>query len=215
MKQKSTLNTFILASALALGTTIASAQNANVAVPTPSETTGAGLLGSRYTEASYNYIDLPDSEHADGFGLIFNHPVNANFDFTAAYSWARAEIQSVNVTVQDVEIGAKAFSTLSWGRPYVAAAVGWEWAKAGFYDDNSFTYKVGVGTEFQAAPALVVTPFVNFVRATSFNANEVEIGAKVAYRLNKEWSLTARAQYEVVSDSDDSLEYSIGAIYHF
>jgi hypothetical protein len=41
------------------------------------------------------------------------------------------------------------------------------------------------------------------------------MGAKATYRLNREWSLTARAQYEAVRHDDDSAEYSIGAIYHF
>ena len=60
-----------------------------------------------------------------------------------------------------------------------------------------------------------MTPFVNFVRATGFNTSEAEVGAKVTYRLNSEWSLSARAQYEIVSHDDDSVEYSIGAVYHF
>jgi hypothetical protein len=215
MKQKITITSLIIAAAMTLGTTIASAQNANVAVPTPVETTSAGLLGSRYTEVSYNYIDLSGPEHADGFVLAFNQPLQPNLDFTAGYSWAKADFDSFNAKVQDLDVGVKAYTTLSWGKPYAAAAVGWEWQKAAGLREDSFTYKVGVGTEFQVAPALVVTPFVNFVRATGFNASEVDVGAKVTYRLNKDWSLTARAQYDAVRHDDDSKEYSIGAIYHF
>jgi len=215
MKQKTNLNKLILAAAVVLGATMASAQSANVAVPTPGETSGAGLLGSRYTEVSYNYIDLAGSEHADGFGLIFNQPLRPNIDVTAGYSWAKADFDTFDARVQDADIGVKAYSNLVWGRPYAAATVGWEWAKAAGIRDDSFTYKVGVGTEFQVAPAFVVTPFVNFMRATGFNTDEVQVGAKATYRLTREWSLTARAQRDFARHDDDSSEYSVGAIFHF
>ena len=215
MKQNINLNSLILATALVLGATAASAQNANVAVPTPAESSGSGLLGSRYTEVSYNYIDLSGSTHADGVSLVFNQPLRAGIDLTAGYSWAKADYDLFDAKVQDLDVGVKAYTNLVWGRPFAAAAVGWEWAKADGFRDDSFTYKVGGGVEFQVAPAVVVTPFVNFVRATGFNTSEVETGVKATYRLNREWSLTARAQYEFVRHDDNSAEYSIGAIYHF
>jgi hypothetical protein len=205
----------MLAAAMTLGPVAALAQNANVAVPTPEAAASAGLLGSRYSEVAYNYTDLPGSKHADGFGLNFNQPLRANLDFTAGYNWSKADFGAFDVKVQDLQAGVRGFTTLSWGRPYAEASVGWEWAKAAGIHDDSFAYRVGVGAEFQVAPALVVTPFVNFVRATGFNASEVELGAKVTYRLNREWSLTARAQYEAVRHDRDSAEYSVGAIFHF
>jgi outer membrane scaffolding protein for murein synthesis (MipA/OmpV family) len=214
MKQNINLKTFILAAAVSLGAVGASAQSTNVAVPTP-ESVPTGLLGSRYTEVAYNYSDLSGGEHADGVGLVFNQPLRAGLDFTAGYNWAKADFSSFDVRVHDLQAGVRAFTNLSWGRPYAEASAGWEWVKAAGIRDDSFAYKIGVGTEFQVAPSLVITPFVNFVRATSFNASEVELGAKATYRLNREWSLTVRAQYEAVRHDDDSAEYSIGAIYHF
>ena len=216
MKQHTSLNTLIVAAALTLGcTTIASAQSANVAVPTPEQTAPAGLLGARYTEVSYNYIDLSGSNHADGFVAKFNQPLQANFDLTSSYSWAKADFGAFDATVQDLDVGLTAYSALSWGRPYAAAAVGWQWAKAAGFREDSFVYKVGTGVEFQVSPALTVTPFVNFVRATGFNSSEVEVGAKASYRLNQEWSVTARAQYEFVRHDHNSAEYSVGVIFHF
>ncbi len=215
MKQNTNLNTLIFAAALTLGATIASAQSANVAVPTPTEATPGGLLGSRYTEVTYTHIDIAGPDNADGFALAFNQPLHSNLDLTAGYSWAKADFDSFNAKVQDLDVGVKAYTTLSWGKPYALAAVGWEWQKVAGFRDDSFTYKIGVGSEFQVAPALVLTPFVNFVRATGFNASEIDTGVKATYRLNKEWSLTARAQYDAVRHDDDSKEYSIGAIYHF
>ena len=215
MKQNINLKSLMVATALALGATAASAQNANIAVPTPGESSGAGLLGSRYTEVTYNYVDLSGSDHADGVSLVFNQPLRAGLDLTADYRWAKADFDVFDAKVQDLDVGLKAYTNLAWGRPFVAAGLGWEWAKANGFRDDSFTYEVGVGAEFQVAPAWVITPFVNFVRATGFNTSEVEIGTKATYRLNREWSLTAQAQYEIVRHDDNSTEYSIGAIYHF
>ena len=215
MKKNSHLKTLVVAAAMTLGPIAALAQNANVAVPTPETTPPAGLLGSRYSEVDYNFTDLPGSDHADGFGLNFNQPLRANLDFTAGYNWAKADFGPFDAKVQDLQAGVRAFSIMSWGRPYAEASVGWEWAKVAGIHDDSFAYRVGVGAEFQVARAFVVTPFVNFVRATAFNASEVEMGAKVTYRLNREWSLTARAQYEAVRHDRDSAEYSVGAVFHF
>jgi hypothetical protein len=215
MKQNITMKSFIFAAAVSLGATIASAQSANVAVPTPSETTSSGLLGSRYTEVAYKFIDLKGSDNANGFAIGYNQPLNTGFDFVANYDWAQADFGPFTATIQDADVGVKAFSALSWGKPYVLAAVGWEWQKAAGIHEDSFMYKVGVGAEFAVAPAFTVTPFVNFVRVTDFNASEFEAGVKVAYRLNSSWSLTAKAQREFVRHDDDDTEYTVGAVYHF
>lgn len=222
MKQNSSLKTFIQAATLSLGLgATAFAQSANVAVPNPAdEAPAGGLLGSRYTQVEYNYIDLDGwgPSHADGFGVTLNQPLRPNVDAFASYDWAQAKFAGVEARVHDAEVGATIYSGLEWGKPFATAAVGWQWQKvtgAGGFDDDSFAFKVGVGSEFQVAPAVVVTPFVNFVRATGFNANEFEFGAKATYRLNSQWSLTARAQYEAVEHSDNSAEYSLGVNYHF
>jgi hypothetical protein len=96
-------------------------------------------------------------------------------------------------------------------------AAGWSWQDASgvSFNDDSFTYKLGVGTEFQVAPALTVAPFVNFARATGFDANQFELGAKASYRINREWGVTARAEYISARHATDSAEYSLGVNYHF
>jgi hypothetical protein len=215
MNKNITIKSLILAAAVSLGLSAASAQSANVAVPTPSETASSGLLGSRYTEVSYKFIDLKGDDNANGFQIAYNQPLSAGFDFVASYDWAKADFGGFDAKVQDLEVGVKAFSVLSWGKPYVLAATGWEWQKGGVFNDDSFTYKVGIGAEFQAAPAITVTPFVNFTRATSFNTNAVQYGVKAAYRLNSAWSLTARAQYNDIRHESNDTEYTIGALYRF
>lgn len=220
MKQKITIKSFILAAAVSLGAVAsASAQDASVAVPNPADTSAArGLIGSRYTQIEYNYIDFTGAgrpSHADGFGVTFNQPLNSNFDLSVSYDLARVRFAGVRLKDEVFEIGATAYTTLDWGRPFATAAVGWDWQKVAGMHDNSFEYRVGVGMEFLPAPKIALTPFVNFVRATSFNASEVEVGAKATYRITESWSVTARAQYEAVQHDEDSAEYSIGVNYHF
>lgn len=219
MKQNITTKSFILAAAISLGlATTVTAQSANVAVPTPSEPAAAGgLLGTRYTGIAYNYVDLTGSgpNHADGFEVAYNQPLNPNVDLQASYDWARANYAGTRFTQQDFDVAAVAYTNLSWGKPFALVSAGWQWGKGGGLSDDSFRYKLGVGTEFQVSPAFVVTPFVNFVRATGFNDNEVDFGVKAAYRVTRDWDVFARVQYDAISDGSDASEYALGVNYHF
>lgn len=217
MKQYTTLKNYIFAAAVSLGAlSAASAQNTNVAVPNPAdEAPAAGLLGSRYTEVGYKFVNVEGPDNAHGFVVAFNQPLAAGFDFVASYDWARVDFGSTDATVQDLEFGLKAFTNLSWGKPYILAAAGWEWQQVSTLRDDSFLGKVGVGVEIPAAPGFVITPFANFIRATGFNASEFELGAKVTYRVNNQWSVSARGQYEIVRHDADTTEYSLGVNYHF
>lgn len=216
MKQTKNLKNTILAAALALGlVATATAQSVNTA-PAVSDT-GAGLLGSNYAQLSLNYLDLNDGppSAARGFTFGYNQRLSSSVDFNAAYDWARAEAYGQHATQQKIDFGATAYTGLEWGKPYVQALAGWVWQKAGSFNEDSFAYTLGTGVEFTVAPKLTLTPFVNFVRATGFNQSEFDLGVKAAYRLNKEWSLTARAQYDAVRHSSDAAEYSAGVAYHF
>jgi opacity protein-like surface antigen len=221
MKQKTTIKTFIMAAAVSLGlASAASAQSASVAVPAPADTTAAGgLLGSRYTRVEYDYVDFTGGSPslARGFGVSYNQPLRENFDLNLSYDWARAKWSGVRFTQQDFQIGTTAYTNLSWGRPFAQAAVGWSWQDVSgvSYNDDSFTYTLGVGTEFQVAPAVTVTPFVNFARATGYNATEFQFGAEATYRINREWSVTARAQYDSTRHATDAARYALGVNYHF
>ena len=65
------------------------------------------------------------------------------------------------------------------------------------------------------APALVLTPYVNFVRATSFNWSEVNFGVKTANRLTRDWSVTAGVQYAAVRHAKDGTGLTLGVNYHY
>lgn len=216
MKQTKNIKSSIFAAALALGL-VATATAQSVSTTPPATDTGSGLLGSNYAQLSLNYLDLNDGppSAARGFNFAYNQRLSSAVDFNADYDWARAEAYGTHATQQKLEAGATAYTGLEWGKPYVQVLGGWVWDKAGSSKADSFVYTVGTGVEFQVAPKFTLTPFVNFVRATGFNQSEFDLGMKAAYRLNKEWSLTARAQYDAVRHSSDAAEYSAGVAYHF
>ncbi len=217
MKQKLHVKTLILAAAATLGLALtAAAQSATVAEPAPATPVG-GLLGSGYTGAAYRYIDLTGTgpNHADGLKIDFNQPLNANFDLNAGYDWARSRDAGARYTQEDAEIGTTAYTRLEWGRPFALVAAGWRWEKNAGLTQDSFRYKLGVGTEFQVTRAFVLTPYVNFVRATGLNESEADVGVKAAYRVAKDWSVTAGVQYDAIRHARDATEYTIGAAYHF
>ncbi len=219
MNKKTTLKTTWVAAIAALGLGSAAwAQNPDFAPANPGNTgRPAGLLGSPYAQVEYNYIDLDGygPSHADGFGVTLNQPFWPNIDYHISYDYASAKFMGSRLRVHDAEFGVTMHTQYAWGKPFVMAGAGWQWQKAGGFSDDSFAFRVGTGVEFQVAPAVAVTPFMNYVRATSFDANEYELGVKATYRFDESWSATARAQYEAVEDSPDSQEFSLGVNYHF
>jgi opacity protein-like surface antigen len=218
MKQKTKLKLTLLAAVAAVGLTApAFAQEATTNLtPIVPEARG-GLLGYRYSgaEFTYDHVAGPSPSEWRGFALDYNQPLAAGFDFNLAYGWKRASDYQTRLTQQDLLGGVTAYSPLEWGKPFVQALAGWEWRDGYTGKDHSFVYQLGTGVEFQVASAWVVTPYVNFVRATSFNRSELDYGVKMAYRLTKDWSLTAGIQYEAVRHAKDGTGYMFGVNYHY
>lgn len=218
-KQKTNLKLLLLAAAGSLGlATGALAQSANVAPPVPTSTElTAGLLGQSYTAVNWNYVDFDGSapSAARGLSATFNQPLNANLDLQFNYDWLRAGAYGTHVSQHQLDGGVVAYQTYSWGRPFVDLGAGWVWERGGGFSDDSFAYRVGAGVEFQVAPRVSVSPFVTFRRAVSFNASEVDLGVKAAYRITRDWSATAKVQYDAVRHEKDATEYSLGVAYHF
>ncbi|QYM79158.1 hypothetical protein K0B96_00655 [Horticoccus luteus] len=217
-KQKTNWKIFGLIAAGSLGlATGAFAQNADLAPPVPTSELSAGLLGKGYTAIGWNYVDLDGSSPSAARGLTaaFNQPLRAGLDLNVNYDWLRAGVQGVHLTQQQLEGGVTAYQAYSWGKPFVEAGAGWVWARGGGASTDSFAFHVGSGVEFAVAPRLSVAPFVEFRRATGFNANQIDLGAKVAYRLTREWSAVAKVQYDAVRHDRDQREYSLGVAYHF
>lgn len=218
MKQTTNIKNYILAAAAALGlAATATAQSANVEAPKPAETSVAGLLGARYTQVDATYYDLTAGTPgvARGLAFTYNQPVTPSLDLSGTYSIAQASAFGTHLDQEELDLGATAYSAMSWGKPFAMADVGWVWTHSHAASDDSFVYKLGTGVEFQALPNVTVTPFVTFVRATSYNQSELDGGVKAAYRITREWSATARVQYDWIRHSKDTVEYSLGANYRF
>jgi len=217
-KQKTKLKTLMLAGAVSLGLTSAAwAQSANVAPPVPSAEPTTGLLGQGYTSVAWKYVDFNSSLPSAGRGLsvAYNQPLRTGLDLNVNYDWTRASALGTHVSEHLLDGGVTAYQTFSWGRPFVDVGAGWVWDRAPGYGDDSFAFRFGTGVEFSVAPRLSVTPFVEFRRAVGYNASELDLGAKAAYRINREWSAIAKAQYDAVRHGPDAAEYSLGVAYHF
>ena len=215
-----TLKIIFVAAAASLGLAVsATAQSANIAVPKPTTALAdQGMLGSAYAGVAVNYADLnggpPDVAH--GFTINYNQPLSDGLDLTLDYSWMRARALGLQATGQRTDVMVTGFNKEAWGKPFVSLGVNWDWQHSDLAPSrNSFGILVGGGVEFQVAPALVVSPFMNFVRLTGYNQNQLDYGVKATYRLNHDWSLTGRAQYDEIHHSPNQMEYSLGVNYHF
>lgn len=211
---------FILAAAASLGLALsAAAQSTNIAVPTPTPVvSGPGLLGSGYTSVAFRYTDLDNGPPSSmrGMDVEFNQPLQAGYDFKLGYDWSRASAGPIRLTYQDLNAGVVAYSNLEWGRPFVQALAGWEWRRGGGSStNNSFAYTLGTGVEFQVAPAIVLTPYLNFVRATGITRSELDYGVKATYRVNRQWGVSVGWEYDSVYHAKDAQVVSLGVNYHF
>lgn len=173
-----------------------------------------GLLGERYTGVAYSYTHLDNSplDNFNGFALRYNQPMNPGFDFGLGYEWARSnEVGGVHGRAQEFTASVTAFTDYNGMRAFIEPGVGWTWAKVGNARDDSFLYYVGTGVEIQVAAPVVVTPYVQFVDATEFSGNTWNFGVKSAWRLNRDWAITA----DLSIDDDSNTGYSLGVNYHF
>jgi hypothetical protein len=213
------LKLLVVAAAAAFGLAAGvRAQSPNVAVPNPGAVPVQGLLGSAYAGVAGTYADLhggPPSV-ARGWSLYYNQPLMDGLDLTLDYNGMRTRAFGLKATDQRVDSVLTYFFKQDWGKPLVAAGVDWDWQHSDFASSNNgLGLLVGTGVEFQVAPAFVVTPFVNFVRQTASNQNEFDSGAKATYRFSREWSVTAKAQYDAIRSNPDRMEYSLGVNYHY
>ncbi len=217
MIQKTKLTYLISAAAASLGLALAaSAQSADVAAPTVSGPHW-GLLGTGYSSVSFRYTDLDNGPPSAmrGVDVTFNQALHDGLDFNLGYSWGRASTATTRLTDQDLNAGVTVYSRLDWGTPYVQALAGWEWRRGFGSSDDSFAYTLGTGVEFQLAKPVVLTPFVNFVRATGFNRSEVDYGVKATYRINRQWGVSVGWKYDSVYHAKDAQDFTLGVNYHY
>lgn len=202
------------AAALGLATTALAGEGPDAAVP------GAirgDLLGRNYAGVTYDYHDLEGGAPSVARGYTFeaNLPVREHVDFKLTHEYVEAKAFGLKVRNNTLFASGVVYGTPgSFGLPYVEAGAGWSWL-GGAADDDSFAYRVGVGSEFGVAPSITVTPFLNFQRATGFNSSELRPGVKATYRFADNWGLQGKVEYVAARHDSDATEYSLGVNYRF
>ena len=216
MKQNITLKSLLLLAAAAFGLAASARADGNPTTASATATASAdGLLGLTYAGLSYSYRSLDSSPvNADSYGFEYNQPLNPGFDAVFNYDWTQAGlIAGDRAHEQNLTAALRAFSTSqSWGKPYLEAGIGYDWMKFAGARDHSFAWIAGAGIEFQAAPALTITPFVRYTRTNGYaDKNTADYGVKANYWVTRQWALTGG----VSRDDRQDMTYRIGANFRF
>lgn len=220
MKQKIILKSLLLSVMAATGlATSAFAGGDDPNAPAPAAAAApvapvSGLLGQTYAGLTYSYDRLNASPvNADTYGFEYNQPLNPGFDAVFNYDWTQSgALAGERAREQQLAATLRAFTTRSWGRPYVEAGLGYDWMKFAGAKDHSFLWIAGAGVEFQPLAELTVTPFVRYEQANGYADNhEVSYGVKANYWLTKQWALTGAVSR---NDSQD-MTYKLGVNVRF
>jgi opacity protein-like surface antigen len=218
MKPQNLLKKTILVAAASLGLAAAApaAEEPTTAAATPSLASAPnGLLGQNYAGLSYAWLDLHDSPvNAASYGFEYNQALNPGFDAVFNYDWTQSGVVAGDRAHEQLLAAAlRAFSTSQpWGRPYLEAGIGYDWARFAGVRDHSFVWTAAGGVEFQAAPELTVTPFVRYNRTNGYaDKDTVTYGVKGNYWVTRQWAVTAQLDR---NDSQD-MGYKLGANFRF
>lgn len=216
MKQHSLLKTLLISAAAAFS--LAAFARADVPLdqePLQSTTAvGQGLLGQQYASLTYSYIDLDAPTHADNYNFGFNQPLNIGLDAVFNYDYTQTGlIAGDRLSQHALTAGLRAFSNhFAWGKPYVEAGAGYAWQRYAGDRDNSFVWGVGVGAEFQVAPAFAVTPYVEYADAPDLAGSGTwTYGVKANYWIDSQWSVTGG----IDRDDDQNNSFTIGTNFRF
>ena len=213
MKNKIILKSLILSAVAALGlapSAFAGGDEPNTPASVPASGT-PGLLGQTYAGLTYSYVDLNrSSSHADDYHFDYNESLKSGLDGVLSYDWTQSNSQTKQ---QSLRAGLRAFSAAYvWGKPYVEAGAGYTWEKVAGVKDNSFLWQAGLGVEFQAAPAVTVTPFIRYSDAPSLSQRDKwDFGVKANYWVDRQWAVTAG----LVRDDHQNMTYTVGTNFRF
>lgn len=218
MKQNTTLKYLFLSAAAALA--LARSARADVPLETPAlEATTPihqGLLGQQYASLTYSYLDLHNAVNADNFEFAVSQPLNTGLDAIFAYDWTQSHLSAGSrLNTQDLTAGLRAFgNTYSWGKPYVEAGVGYAWqhgTPSG--TDHSVLWRAAIGAELQVAPALSVTPYIEYADAPDLAASRRgwNFGVKANYWIDSQWAITGG----LAESSHHDTKYTVGTNFRF
>lgn len=201
-----------LFSVLAALTASISAFAQQIPAPTQSQT---GVLGQRYADVSFGAQDFHGfSDNAYGLGVGASLPFNESLDvgFGYGYNWldSNAELRS-----QTLSTSATAYTHYKGVKPFVGAALGYQWTKTKFstfsVKNHDWVWGLGVGVEVPVG-VVTLTPSIGY-------ADTFDGGGNGYYTTGIEanhWFTKTVAGYADVSFSDvrgsggESWLYSIG-----
>ena len=115
------------------------------------QTLGSGLLGKRYVDAGFGYIDFKDfNDNQLSAGGSINLPVNANIDLGVGYSYNWLDDHS-SIDAHAWDVGATYYFTQGSIKPFGTVSLGYIFQD--FADDEA-TWGVSAGLEFLATEKL-------------------------------------------------------------
>lgn len=185
-----------------------------------------GQLGSNYAEADVGYLHHTDGPPgiAHDYDLTLNQNVYqqgiTGLDAQLGYSYLDANNNSFAAHRQVFDLGAVGYLSQSWGKPFLAADVGWADQRAAGVSTHSYTYDLGAGVEFQLLRQLVISPELTYDAtpklttpgyALGLSNYEWNYGAKATYRITKQVSATLG----VFADQNRDMTYRVGLGFHY
>ena len=204
----------IIKSLLAAAATLGFAAAASAQDPVPASG-NMGLLGQTYAGLNYSYINLDDAPvNGQNFGFEYNQALNAGLDGVLTYDWTQSNLFAGDRARQQTLGGAlRAFSTsYSWGKPYVEGGVGYTWTKYAGTSENSIVWEAAVGSEFQLAPKVTLTPYIQYTDAPDLdNSGTWNFGVKANYWVNSQWGVHGG----IATTDDHDAIYTVGTHFRF
>jgi hypothetical protein len=212
MKNIPQLKLLIVAAALTLAGSVA--LRADQGLPEP-VTDMPGLLGQKYGNVSYSYINLDATPvHADNYSISANHPLAFGLDGMVSYDFTHTG-GTAGFPLRQHLLGAalRAFSSAhNWGKPYVEAGAGFTTVRYANAGEDSYTWEVGTGVEFQVAPATTVTPYAQYLDAPDLPGDgRWNFGVKANRWITRDAALTLG----FAMDNDHNTAFTIGTNFHF
>lgn len=205
MKQKIIIKSLLIAAAC--GLSLAARANAQDVAPASGAT---GLLGQTYAGLSYSFTNLSGTKVGiDNYSFEYNKPLSAGFDANFGYNYAQSGVVGGDRAIQQA-FGAslRAFSSKSWGTPYVEAGLGYTNVRFAGTKEGSYVWGLAVGAEFRIFPAISATPYVQYSDAPDIGDSEGvwSYGVKANYWVTKRFSIVG----DISRDEDKNMDYSIG-----
>jgi len=208
----------------------ASAQAQPAAGGAPPTATGQnyGLIGATYSEVDLGYLrqdDAPKVSHDYDFiyNQAFLRTAGGGLDGNLTYDFLTGSALGLHDYRNELQAGVTAYLSPSWGKPFVTADAGQAWERVAGMDSKSLVYTFTGGVEFQVAPAVVLTPFVEYQAEPwldnhapalgNLPTHDWDYGVKATYRFTPQWGASLGVAMDQYNRND--LGYRAGLSYHF